>query len=83
VEPAGPGERACDWPWRSAYVTAKGQVQPCCMVMGADRAVLGELETSTFRDVWRNQDYASFRAGLVDGPPPDVCRGCSMYRGVF
>jgi hypothetical protein len=41
------------------------------MVMGADRAVLGELETSTFRAVWRNQDYASFRAGLVDGPPPD------------
>jgi radical SAM protein with 4Fe4S-binding SPASM domain len=83
VEPAGPGERACDWPWRSAYVTAQGQVQPCCMVMGADRAVLGDLDASSFTEVWRSDEYASFRAGLVDGPPPTVCRGCSMYRGVF
>jgi radical SAM protein with 4Fe4S-binding SPASM domain len=83
VEPSAPGERACDWPWRSAYITAAGQVQPCCMVMGADRAVLGELDTSSFTEIWHGDEYASFRAGLVDGPPPTVCRGCSMYRGVF
>jgi radical SAM protein with 4Fe4S-binding SPASM domain len=77
---SGPG---CDWPWRSAYVRQDGQVQPCCMVMGGDRAIVGDLATESFPVVWRGARYEAFRAGLVTGRPADVCRGCSMYRGVF
>src|SRR5262249_21604937 len=36
-----PGQPGCDWPWRSAYVRHDGLVQPCCMLMGEDRAILG------------------------------------------
>ena len=75
--------RGCDWPFESVYVTHRGQVQPCCMVMGADRSVLGNLETETFTEVWNGAEYRAFRRGLLDGPPPGVCRGCSLYRGVF
>jgi radical SAM protein with 4Fe4S-binding SPASM domain len=78
-----PAERACDWPFTSAYVTHRGEVQPCCMVMGADRAVLGRLDERPFEDIWRGDEYRDFRRGLVDGTPADVCRGCSLYRGVF
>jgi radical SAM protein with 4Fe4S-binding SPASM domain len=77
---SGPG---CDWPWRSAYVRQDGQVQPCCMVMGGDRAIVGDLAAESFPVVWRGERYEAFRAGLVTGRPADVCRGCSMYRGVF
>jgi radical SAM protein with 4Fe4S-binding SPASM domain len=76
----GPG---CDWPWRSAYVRQDGQVQPCCMLMGGDRAVLGDLASASFPVIWRGASYEAFRAALGTESPPDVCRGCSQYRGVF
>ncbi len=81
--PRAPGVPGCDWPWRSAYVTHDAQVQPCCMVMGADRAVLGDAGRASFADVWAGAPYADFRAALLGATPPEVCRGCSMYRGLF
>jgi radical SAM protein with 4Fe4S-binding SPASM domain len=77
------GAPGCDWPWRSAYVRHDGRVQPCCMLMGGDRAILGDLAEASFPHIWRSPDYEAFRAGLTGPNPPDVCRGCSMYRGVF
>jgi radical SAM protein with 4Fe4S-binding SPASM domain len=76
----GPG---CDWPWRSAYVRQDGQLQPCCMLMGGDRAILGDLATESFPMIWRGARYEAFRAALDTSKPPEVCRGCSQYRGVF
>jgi radical SAM protein with 4Fe4S-binding SPASM domain len=73
----------CDWPWSGIYVTHAGKVQPCCMVMGEDRAVLGDLSDGSFEDVWNGPAYQAFRAALLSDRPPAVCRGCSWYRRVF
>ena len=73
----------CSWPWDGAYVTHRGDVQPCCMVMGSDRATLGRLSEQPFAEIWRGDAYRRFRHGLLAGDPPDVCAGCSQYRGVF
>jgi radical SAM protein with 4Fe4S-binding SPASM domain len=73
----------CTWPWRSAYVTYDSKMQPCCMVMGSDRATLGSLKDASFAEAWSNEDYRAFRKGLMNGNPHAVCRGCSEYRGVF
>jgi radical SAM protein with 4Fe4S-binding SPASM domain len=78
------GQPGCHWPFESAYVTHDGKVQPCCMVMGADRAVLGRLEEADFATIWRGPHYRAFRKGLLgNATPPDVCTGCSLYRRVF
>jgi MoaA/NifB/PqqE/SkfB family radical SAM enzyme len=77
------GAPGCDWPWRSAYLRQDGGVQPCCMLMGGDRGVLGAVAERGFAAVWRGERYEAFRAGLMSPTPPDVCAGCSMYRGVF
>jgi radical SAM protein with 4Fe4S-binding SPASM domain len=77
------GAPGCDWPFRSAYVTHDAKVQPCCAVMGADRAVLGDASAEGFAAVWSNDEYREFRAKLLTDEPPDVCAGCSMYRHVF
>jgi|KBSSwiStaDraftv2_1062776.scaffolds.fasta_scaffold26404_5 radical SAM protein with 4Fe4S-binding SPASM domain len=85
-EPSAPrraGAPGCDWPWRSAYVRADGQVQPCCMLMGGDRAILGDATREGLTAVWGGDDYEAFRAALTSPTPPDVCAGCAMYRGVF
>jgi radical SAM protein with 4Fe4S-binding SPASM domain len=77
---AGPG---CTWPWESGYVTHRGEVQPCCMVMGSDRATLGRLADQSFAEIWHSERYQQFRAGLLGTDPPEVCRGCSLYRHTF
>jgi hypothetical protein len=53
------------------------------MVMGSDRATMGRLSDSSFGEIWRSEQYRRFRAGLLEGEPPEVCRGCSLYRRVF
>jgi MoaA/NifB/PqqE/SkfB family radical SAM enzyme len=78
-----PGTPGCDWPWRSAYVTHDARVQPCCMLMGGDRGVLGDVSRDSFASVWRGGAYREFRGRLLTSEPPEVCRGCSLYRGVF
>ncbi|HXG02633.1 MAG TPA: SPASM domain-containing protein, partial [Candidatus Binatia bacterium] len=72
----------CDWPWRSAYVRWDGRVQPCCMLMGGDRAILGDIGHG-FAEVWTGEPYVEFRRALLEHRPPEVCRGCAWYRGVF
>jgi radical SAM protein with 4Fe4S-binding SPASM domain len=74
---------SCSWPWDGAYVTHRGHVQPCCMVMGSDRATLGRLGERPFAEIWHGEAYRAFRRALLSRTPPDVCAGCSEYRGVF
>ena len=77
------GTPGCGWPFTSAYVTHDAKVQPCCAVMGADRAVLGDARAEGFAAVWTNDAYRDFRERLLTDEPPEVCAGCSMYRHVF
>jgi radical SAM protein with 4Fe4S-binding SPASM domain len=77
------GDPGCTWPWDAAYVTHRGEVQPCCMVMGSDRATLGRLDESSFGEIWGGRAYEEFRERLLSDDPPDVCVGCSLYRRVF
>jgi radical SAM protein with 4Fe4S-binding SPASM domain len=81
--PRAAGAPGCDWPWRSAYVRHDGRVQPCCMLMGGDRAILGDAARDGLAAVWSGDAYEAFRAALTSATPPDVCAGCAMYRGVF
>jgi radical SAM protein with 4Fe4S-binding SPASM domain len=83
ASPRAAGTPGCDWPWRSTYLRHDGRVQPCCMLMGEDRAILGDVAGASLTDIWRNDRYAAFRAALRTETPPDVCRGCAMYRGVW
>jgi radical SAM protein with 4Fe4S-binding SPASM domain len=78
-----PTAGGCTWPWDGAYVTHRGHVQPCCMVMGSDRATLGDLRSASFPEIWHSEPYRRFRRALASSRPPEVCAGCSEYRGVF
>jgi radical SAM protein with 4Fe4S-binding SPASM domain len=81
--PRADGEPGCAWPWTSAYVDHRGRVQPCCMVMGAERATLGAVADDGLATAWHGEPYREFRGRLRTDDPPDVCRGCSLYRRVF
>jgi hypothetical protein len=51
--------------------------------MGSDRVALGDVGGKPFRAIWEGEAYGEFRARLETAEPPDVCRGCSLYRHVF
>jgi len=53
------------------------------MVMGSDRVSLGDVNDTPFRQIWEGEAYGEFRTRLQGDDPPDVCRGCSLYRRVF
>jgi radical SAM protein with 4Fe4S-binding SPASM domain len=80
---AADGDGGCSWPWTAAYVTSGGVVQPCCMVMGDDRVVLGRLTERRFPEIWYGAAYREFRRRLAGDEPPEVCRGCSLYHRTF
>jgi radical SAM protein with 4Fe4S-binding SPASM domain len=81
--PVPEGRRGCSWPWDAAYITSAGVVQPCCMVMGDDRVALGDLDVQSFPEIWAGEAYQDFRRRLLSDEPPEVCRGCSLYRRAF
>ena len=83
MEAREPDPRGCGWPFDGAYVTHRGDVQPCCMVMGSDRALLGNVRERPFGEIWADEPYRRFREALASDDPPAVCKGCSQYRGVF
>ena len=77
------GRSRCDWPWRGAYLSYAGEAMPCCMVSTPDRISLGNMARDGAAAVWQGARYTSFRDDLANGPPPEVCRSCSLYHGTF
>lgn len=73
----------CDWPWRGAYVSYRGDAMPCCMVGTPDRVNFGNMLDDGVESIWASASYQRFRDGLAHGEPAAICRSCSLYRGTF
>ena len=87
AQPAAPAAAAprCRWPWDQLYVTAAGELLPCCMVATADRATFGNVfdDPDGLVARWHGDAAQSFRQRLADDEPPQVCRSCALYHGTF
>jgi len=84
--PANDALPRCRWPWEQLYVTGAGELLPCCMVATADRASFGNVfddEGDGLRRRWHSAEANAFRRALASDSPPEVCRGCALYRGTF
>lgn len=78
----------CRWPWDQLYVTAAGEMLPCCMVATADRATFGKVAAPAtavggLLERWHGEAAQAFRAALASELPPEVCRSCALYHGTF
>ena len=82
----GPATRSaprCDWPWRGAYVSYRGEAMPCCMVSTPDRISFGNMLDHGVAAIWQGAAYQRFREQLACDEPATICRSCSLYRGTF
>lgn len=81
---APPSLRRCGWPWEQIYITAAGELLPCCMVATADRASFGNVfDDAGLAARWHGEPARAFRAALASDTPPTPCRSCALYRGEF
>jgi MoaA/NifB/PqqE/SkfB family radical SAM enzyme len=82
-----PGPKRCDWPWHGPYLSFAGDSMPCCMIATPDRGNFGRVSADadgeSVADIWKGPKYQAFRAALASDTPPEVCKSCSVYRGVF
>jgi radical SAM protein with 4Fe4S-binding SPASM domain len=81
--PGTPGRTRCSWPWDGAYVSYTGEAMPCCMVSTPDRANMGNMAEQGVEAVWNGEVYAAFRDKLASEEPPEICRSCALYAGIF
>lgn len=72
--------RACQWPWKSCYITSDGYITPCCM-HGSNPEIIhfGNVFRQRFGDIWNNQLYCNFRKALKSESVPSLCVDCTSY----
>src|SRR5690606_911014 len=81
--PGTPGRKRCSWPWTGAYFSYEGYTMPCCMVATPDRINFGNAAEQGVTTVWDSDEFTDFRARLDSDDPPEICRSCAVYNGIF
>ena len=71
---------ACHRPWYLAYVTAHGDVLPCCFApfLARDLApvTLGNVREQPLGEIWNGARYQEFRRRFQTDDPCAICAGC-------
>ncbi len=70
----------CQRPWSLSYITANGNVLPCCISPWTAKdyrgLILGNALTGPFAEIWNGERYQKFRTQFETYNAPDPCRGC-------
>jgi len=72
----------CYRPLTLMYITANGNVLPCCIspfsTLDYDSIVLGNVFTNSLEEIWTGPKYENFRQQHQTATPPKSCRGCGI-----
>jgi radical SAM protein with 4Fe4S-binding SPASM domain len=72
--------KGCFRPTTLMYITANGNVLPCCIspFSTSDYAsiILGNVFETPLEEIWLGSKYRSFRKSHQSATPPRSCRGC-------
>ena len=67
----------CYRPWLTFTVLWDGRVSLCCADFDG-REVLGDLRTSTIKDIWNGPAYRKVRHAHLDHGGPSICQSCDL-----
>jgi radical SAM protein with 4Fe4S-binding SPASM domain len=63
--------------WHSCVITWDGKVVPCCFDKDA-HFVLGDLNEHSFKEIWNESKYKSFRQSLLRSRSEiEICKNCT------
>ncbi len=63
--------------WHSCVITRDGGVVPCCFDKDASHK-LGDLQNSSFKQLWQSEKYQNFRKSLLKSRNEiDICTNCT------
>jgi radical SAM protein with 4Fe4S-binding SPASM domain len=72
----------CYRPQTLMYITANGNVLPCCIspfsTIDYSSIILGNAFESSLGEIWSGPEYTYFREQLQTESPPKCCRGCGI-----
>ncbi len=69
----------CYRPWLTFTVLWDGRVSLCCADFDG-KIILGDLNTSSIRDIWNAEPYRDVRRQHLESGGPDICRACDLPR---
>ena len=69
----------CYRPWLTFTVLWDGRVSLCCADFDG-HTILGDMTTSSIKEIWNNDLYRSVRREHLESGGPDVCRACDLPR---
>jgi MoaA/NifB/PqqE/SkfB family radical SAM enzyme len=69
----------CYRPWLTFTVLWDGRVSLCCADFDG-KTVLGDLNTSSIREIWNAEPYRDARRQHLESGGPDICRSCDLPR---
>ena len=75
----------CPRLWFNPVITWDGKVLPCCFDKNADH-VMGDMNETSFRDIWNGPKYRMFRKSILTGRDlNEICRNCTsgLYRNIL
>ena len=72
----------CYRPLTLMYITANGNVLPCCIspfaTVDYSSITLGNVFENSLEDIWSGSKYENFRQQHQSEAPPKSCRGCGV-----
>jgi radical SAM protein with 4Fe4S-binding SPASM domain len=72
----------CYRPSTLMYITANGNVLPCCISpfssVDYDSIILGNVFKEPLAEIWSGYRYGNFRNQHQSAAPPKCCRGCGV-----
>ncbi|MEX1129183.1 MAG: radical SAM/SPASM domain-containing protein [Vicinamibacterales bacterium] len=69
----------CYRPWLTFTVLWDGRVSLCCADFDG-HTILGDMNSSSIKDIWNNDLYRSVRREHLESGGPDICRACDLPR---
>lgn len=66
----------CKWPYRSAFISANGDVVPCCVLSDSDTIKMGNIFEEPFKNIWNSKASREFRERIKRHDLYDFCKNC-------
>ena len=66
----------CSWPFTSAFISANGDVVPCCVISDSSVIKMGNIFKKSFINIWNSNEYKDFRKRIRTHNLYDFCRSC-------